>query len=118
MRYRASRYLSAFSSRSRRNIAQKRRQLNEVPLARRGLAPGKADLALRFRRAETQQADVAACVHLARDGHLRQQRNAIAVGDHLHDGGEAGGAEAIAGLRRQHMAIGKRLVTHAVALLE
>src|SRR3990172_2910414 len=131
MRYHASRYLSAslhalprfallerLFSRSWRNVAQKLRQLNEVPLARRGLAPGKPDLALRFRRTETQQADVALCVHLAGDGHLRQKRDAIAVGDHLHDGGEAGGAEAIAGLWRQHMAIGQRLVAHAMALLE
>ena len=67
----------------------------KVSLARSGLAPGKPDLALRLRRREAQQPDVGATIHLASDRHLRQQRNAISIGHHLHDGGEARGAEAV-----------------------
>src|SRR6266508_5030308 len=112
MRYRASRYLSAVINALPRfallarlfprpwgDITQKLRELNEVALAWRSLAPSEPDLALRLRRAKAQQADVAAGMDLARDRHLRQECDAVAIGNHLHDGGEARRAEAVAGPR-------------------
>ena len=45
------------------------------------------------RRGKAQQLDAAvAHFHFGRD--FRQQRHAVAVGDHLHDGRERSGAEA------------------------
>ena len=67
---------------------------------------------------EAQQTDVAAVVHLARHRHLRQQRDAIAMGDHLHDGGEARRAEALARLWGHQTAKGERLVAQAMAFLQ
>ena len=72
--------------------------------------PGGGD-----RKAQELHALVA---HLDVDRDLRDQRDAIAVGDHLHDGGQAGGAEphrpaaARAGAERQ------RLVAQAVTFLQ
>ena len=77
------------------------------PISRFGSGAGKRNRRMSLRS-----------MHLARDRHLRQQRDAIAVGDHLHDGGEARRAEAVARLRRQHVAIGQRLVAQAMSLFE
>src|SRR5581483_12376457 len=59
----------------RRDIAQQGRKLLEIALAWRCLAPRKPDLAFRLRRAESQQANIAAMMHLVCNGHLRQKRD-------------------------------------------
>ena len=101
-----------------RHILEKRREGMKVRLARRGLAPGKPDLAFGLWRREMHEADVGTPVHLARHRHLRQKRDAIAMGDHLHDGGEARGPEALPRLRRHQAAKGQRLVAQAMTFLQ
>ncbi len=89
-------------------------QLLEIALARRGPAPHQAQGALGLRLLETDERDLAARAFL-RDADLGQQRQPHAVGDHLHERGEARGAE---GVDLPEAAIGQRLVAQAVALLE
>src|SRR2546427_756882 len=52
------------------------------------------------------------------DGDLRDQCHTVTVCDHLHDGGQAGGAEAERRLAPRRRAIGERLVAQAMAFLE
>jgi hypothetical protein len=65
-----------------------------------------------------QEADVGAPMHLALHRHLRQEGDAIAMGHHLHDGGEARGPETLARLRRHQAAKGQRLVAQAMTFLQ
>src|SRR6478736_7213265 len=90
----------------------------KVFLARRGLTPGEPDLALRLRRREMHQANVAPLTYLDPHRHFRQERDTISVGDHLHDGGEARSPEALPRLRRHQPAKGQRLVAQAMAFLQ
>ena len=52
------------------------------------------------------------------DRDLRDERHAIAVGDHLHDGRKARRTEPQRGLAARTATIGERLVAQAMALLE
>src|SRR4029079_9640619 len=110
--------LESLRSGARGDVASQLRELDEISFAWRSLAPGEPNLALGLWCAKTQQPDVAARMNLARNCHLRQERDAVSICDHLHDGSETRGAEAVASLRRQHVTIRECLVAQAMALLQ
>src|SRR5690606_26074739 len=92
-------------------------ELAEIPNARTRRSPGDAHRAAGLGVDETPEADLAAAgLHV--EAHLRQERQAKACGDHLHDGGEARYTEGVDGRRLLEIAIGERLVAQAMALLE
>ena len=67
-------------------------QRRKIRLAGRGAAERQADAAAGLGMFQPQQFHpVVAPFDIG--GDLRNQRHAVAVGDHLHDGGEAGGGE-------------------------
>src|SRR5262249_15117956 len=70
---------------------------DEIHLARRAAPPREPDRAAGLRVGEAQKLDPLVA-HLDVDGNARHQCDAVAVGDHLHDGCEAGGAEAERGV--------------------
>jgi hypothetical protein len=86
-------------------IDRKLPQRDEIGFARRGAPPGEADRAAWFRRGKARQLDPF-IPHFGVDRDLRHKRHAIAVGDHLHDGRQAGRAEAERHVEMRGRAIG------------
>src|SRR5262249_48356263 len=101
-----------------RHVFEQRRKSVKVLLARRGLAPGKTDVTLRLWCREMQQANIAPLMQLARHCHFRQERNAMTMCDHLHNGGETRRAEGLSRLWRHHAAKRERLIAQAMPLLK
>ncbi len=117
--------LPLVASRARGNIHALLHHLPQrakIRLARRGAAEGEADAAAGLRIFQPQEFDPLVAT-LDVGGDLRNQRHAVAARDHLHHGGQAGGAErgaagAGAAAARGGSAKRQRLIAQAVAVLE
>jgi alkyl hydroperoxide reductase subunit AhpC len=73
---------------------------------------------MRHRRAEGEHGEIARAARLDRDGRLRKQRHAEAVGDHLHERREARRAHLLGLARAGVAAHRERLIAQAVPVLE
>ena len=76
-----------------RGLDHKPPQRDEILLTRGGAPKGETDCPARLGRSKTQQFDPF-IPHFGIGRNLWQERDAMAVGDHLHDGRETGRAEA------------------------
>jgi hypothetical protein len=76
-----------------RSLDHKPPQRDEILLPRGGAPKGETDCPARLGRSKTQQFDPF-IPHFGIGRNLWQERDAIAVGDHLHDGRQTDGTEA------------------------